>query len=129
MKIIDGHVHIGKWSSVFLDYETTVKDAVGVMKSAGIDSAVALPCDTFENGKLLKEILKYKEEFRFYFACWINPDDTGLDSFISEFGTHIKVLKIHQDQHHYSILIQVLLHHFFEVQVYHFQELFEIDIE
>jgi len=95
MKIIDGHVHIGKWSSVFLDYETGVKDAVGVMKSAGIDSAVALPCDTFENEKLLKEILKYKEEFRFYFACWINPDDTYLDTFISEYGSEIKALKIH----------------------------------
>jgi len=95
MKIIDGHVHIGKWSSVFLDYETSVKDAVSVMKSAGIDSAVALPCDTFENGKLLNEIIKHSEEFRFYFACWINPDDTALDDFISEYGSYIKALKIH----------------------------------
>jgi len=94
MKIIDGHVHIGKWSSVFLDYETNVKDAAEVMKSAGIDAAVALPCDTFENEKLLKDILD-RDDFKFYFACWINPDDNNLDSFISDYGAHIKALKIH----------------------------------
>jgi hypothetical protein len=94
MKITDGHVHIGRWSSVFLDYESDVKEAAEVMKSAGVDSAVALPCDTFENEKLLKEILN-QNEFRFHFACWINPDDTNLDSFIENYGVHIKALKIH----------------------------------
>lgn len=94
MKIIDGHIHIGKWSGVFLDYSTTVKDAVIVMKESGIDSAVALPCDTFMNDELLSEI-KSQTDFTFHFAAWINPDDAKLDSFIEKNLKDIKVFKIH----------------------------------
>ena len=62
MKIIDGHVHIGRWSEVFLNYESTVGQAVEVMKESGVSSAVALPCDTFENEKLLNDILNQNAE-------------------------------------------------------------------
>jgi uncharacterized protein len=94
LKIIDAHIHIGKWSSVFLDYETNVKDAVKVLKESGIDSAVALPCDTFMNQELLDEIKKEKN-YKFHFACWINPDDNNLDAFIEKNIKEIKVFKIH----------------------------------
>ncbi len=94
MKIIDGHIHIGKWSSVFLDYGTNVSDAVSVMKESGIDSAVALPCDTFMNAELLGEI-KSQSDFTFHFAAWINPEDPKLDSFIENNLNDIKVFKFH----------------------------------
>ncbi len=94
MKIIDGHIHIGKWSGVFLDYATTVSDAVKVLKDSGVDSAVALPCDTYRNEELLNEI-KSQNEFKFHFACWINPDDGKLDSFIEKNLKDIKAFKIH----------------------------------
>lgn len=94
MKIIDGHIHIGRWSSVFLDYQSTISEAVTVMKDAGVSSAIALPCDTFENDKLLKDILSTKD-FLFHFACWINPEDATLDKFIEDNSGHIKCLKIH----------------------------------
>ncbi len=94
MKIIDGHVHIGRWSDVFLNYESTVRQAVDVMKASGVSSAVALPCDTFENEKLLSEILDTKD-FTFHFACWVNPGDTNLDSFIHNNSANISCLKIH----------------------------------
>ena len=65
MKIIDGHIHIGRWSSVFLNYETNINQAVNVMKEAGVSSAIALPCDTFENEKLLNDV---KVSKRFYIS-------------------------------------------------------------
>ena len=34
--IIDAHIHIGKWSKVFFNYESTVKEAIDVMKSSGV---------------------------------------------------------------------------------------------
>lgn len=94
MKIIDGHIHIGRWSEVFLNYESTVRQAVDVMKSSGVSSAVALTCDTFENEKLLNEILETKD-FTFHFACWINPADPRLDDFIQKNSTNISCFKIH----------------------------------
>jgi predicted TIM-barrel fold metal-dependent hydrolase len=94
LKIIDGHIHIGQWSSVFLDYKSTIEEAVAVMKESGVSSAIALPCDTFENEKLLKDILTIKD-FQFHFACWINPEDATLDKFIEDNSKHIKCLKFH----------------------------------
>lgn len=94
MKIIDGHIHIGKWSSVFLNYETNINQAVGVMKESGVSSAIALPCDTFENEKLLSDVKSVKD-FTFHFACWINPDDESLDGFIDKNSSDIKCLKFH----------------------------------
>ncbi len=94
MKIIDGHIHIGQWSSVFLNYNSTIEEAITVMKDSGVSSAIALPCDTFENEKLLKDILSVKD-FMFHFACWINPEDKTLDGFIENNSKHIKCLKFH----------------------------------
>lgn len=95
MKIIDGHIHIGQWSDVFLNYNSTVGEAVKVMKESGVSSAIALPCDTFENEKLLKDILSVKDEFVFHFAAWINPEDKTLDKFLEDNSKNIKCLKFH----------------------------------
>ena len=94
MKIIDGHIHIGQWSNVFLDYNSTVEEAVTVMKESGVSSAIALPCDTFENDKLLSDI-KLVKDFVFHFAAWINPEDKTLDKFIQENSNYIKCFKFH----------------------------------
>lgn len=94
MKIIDGHIHIGKWSNIFFNYETTVSQAVDVMKSSGVEAAVCLPADATPNEKLFNEIAGQKE-FRFYFAAWINPDDKGLDDFLKKNIDGISLFKIH----------------------------------
>lgn len=94
MKIIDGHIHIGKWSNIFFNYETTVEQAVETMKKAGIEGAVCLPADATPNIKLLEEA-KSRTDFRFYFAAWINPDDTELDSFLEKNLKDISLFKFH----------------------------------
>ena len=33
--IIDAHIHIGKWSDIFFNYESTVAQAIDVMKRFG----------------------------------------------------------------------------------------------
>ena len=115
MKIIDGHVHIGRWSDVFLNYESTVEQASKVMTESGVSSAVALPCDTFENEKLLQDILN-KNDFTYHFACWINPDDKNLDTFIDKNSNHIKCFKIHPSFQRKNVL-HALYQKYFDVAV------------
>ncbi len=49
MRIVDSHIHIGKWSNIFFNYESTVEEAVEVMKSSGVDAAVCMPADATRN--------------------------------------------------------------------------------
>lgn len=94
MKIIDGHIHIGKWSDIFYNFETTVPQAIEVMKSSGISAAVCIPTDATTNDNLFKEINSQKD-FKFYFAAWINPDDKELDNFLEKNLDKISAFKIH----------------------------------
>jgi len=94
MRIIDGHVHIGKWGEVFLNYETTVNQAVEVMKNSGIDAAVCMPADAEPNLKLLNESYDRKD-FKFYFCAWLNPDDAELDKFLEDNLNKIHFFKVH----------------------------------
>ncbi|MBV6478465.1 MAG: hypothetical protein HGGPFJEG_01220 [Ignavibacteria bacterium] len=92
--IIDAHIHIGKWSGIFFNYESNVEDAVKVMKKAGVEAAVCMPADNTSNDELFNEIKKFPD-FKFYFNAWINPDDKSLDNFLKENLKHISLLKIH----------------------------------
>jgi uncharacterized protein len=94
MKIIDGHIHIGKWDSIFYDYETTVEQAIEVMLNSGIDSAVCLPANATPNSKLFHEINNQKK-FKFYFAAWINQGDKDLDVFLDDNMNEISFFKFH----------------------------------
>lgn len=94
MKIIDGHTHIGKWSPIFFNYETTVEQAIEVMKSSGIHSAVCLPASATSNSELINNINSQKD-FKFYFAAWINPEDGELDSFLENNIDDIPLFKFH----------------------------------
>jgi len=94
MKIIDAHTHIGKWSENFLNYETTVDEAVKVFKRNNISAAVCFPADNTDNEFLLSEV-KLRDDFKFYFAPWVNPVDKKLSNFLMDNIGDIKFLKIH----------------------------------
>jgi uncharacterized protein len=94
MKIIDGHIHIGKWDDVFYKYESTVEEAVGIMKKSGVSGAICMPANNESNIKLFDETYGRKD-FKFYFGCWINPGDIFLDKFIGENIDKISVFKFH----------------------------------
>ena len=66
MKIIDAHIHIGKWSEIFLNLESTVDEAVTELKKSGVDEAICMPTDRTSNMELLSEI-KNRKDYKFYF--------------------------------------------------------------
>ena len=94
MKIIDAHIHIGKWGDVFFGYESTVPQAIEVMKKSGIDEAVCIPADKTRNEDLFNEVIDNKD-FKFHFTAWINPQDTKLDEFLNKNIERISLFKIH----------------------------------
>jgi uncharacterized protein len=94
MRIIDGHIHIGRWSNIFYNYETTVEQAIEVMKSSGISAAVCLPADATPNSELLRDVKK-QSDFKFYFTAWINPGDKDLDDFLKNNIDDISLFKFH----------------------------------
>ncbi|MBS1514041.1 MAG: amidohydrolase family protein [Bacteroidetes bacterium] len=94
MKIIDAHIHIGKWSEIFLNLSTTVDEAVNEMKKSGIDEAVCMPTDRTSNGELFAEV-KNRKDFKFYFNAWINPLDESLGEFLEKNLKEISFFKIH----------------------------------
>jgi predicted TIM-barrel fold metal-dependent hydrolase len=94
LKIIDAHIHIGRWSNIFFNYESTVDEAVSVMKASGVEAAVCMPADATRNEDLFMET-KARSDFKFYYKAWINPDDPELDDFLSRNIDEISLFKIH----------------------------------
>ncbi|MEO6693720.1 MAG: amidohydrolase family protein [Ignavibacteria bacterium] len=94
MKIIDAHIHIGKWSEIFMSYESTVAEAIRVLKESGVDAAVCMPTDNTSNEKLFRQTHN-NPDFKFYYNAWINPSDTELDDFLKKNICNISLFKIH----------------------------------
>jgi len=94
MKIIDSHIHIGKWSEIFYNYESTVEDAIEIMKKSGVDAAVCMPTDFTSNDDLFSQTFN-NPDFKFYFNAWINPEDKNLDKFLEKNIKDISLFKIH----------------------------------
>lgn len=92
--IIDAHIHIGKWSEIFFNYESTVQQAIEVMKSSGVSAAVCMPADATSNDDLFAETIN-NPDFKFYYKAWIDPDDKGLDSFLKKNIDEISLFKVH----------------------------------
>lgn len=94
MKIIDSHIHIGKWSGIFYNYESSVDEAIEVMKRSGVDAAVCMPTDITGNDELFKQTVDSKD-FRFYYNAWISPDDDSLDDFLERNLDRVSLFKVH----------------------------------
>jgi len=94
MKIIDAHIHIGKWSEIFLNLESTVDEAVTELKKSGIDEAICMPTDRTSNEELFSEIKK-RADYKFYYNAWINPKDENLDEFLEKNISDVHFFKIH----------------------------------
>jgi uncharacterized protein len=94
MKIIDGHTHIGRWSRLFLHYESTLREAVEIFKKSGVSEAVCMPADDEPNERLLEKI-KIIKNFKIHFCAWINPNDKSLPAFLEKNIDSIKFFKIH----------------------------------
>jgi predicted TIM-barrel fold metal-dependent hydrolase len=94
MKIIDAHIHIGKWSEIFLNYGSTVSEAIKVLKCSGVDSAVCMPADATSNEELFTQTYAHPD-YKFYYNAWINPNDKSLDDFLIKNIDQISLFKVH----------------------------------
>jgi len=94
MKIIDAHIHIGKWSEIFFNYESTVSEAIKVLNYSGVDSAVCMPADATSNEELFTQTYN-QPDYKFYYNAWINPNDKNLDDFLKKNIDNISLFKIH----------------------------------
>ncbi len=94
MKIIDAHIHIGRWSEIFLNLESTIDEAVSELKKSGIDEAICMPTDRTSNAVLFTQVIN-RDDFKFHFNAWINPLDEKLDVFLEENISNIPFFKIH----------------------------------
>lgn len=92
--IIDSHIHIGKWSDIFFNYESTVEEAITVMKASGVEAALAMSTDATSNSGLFAQTHNHPD-FKFHFMAWINPDDPELDAFLDRNIDNISAFKIH----------------------------------
>ena len=93
MKIIDAHIHIGKWSDIFFNYTSTIEQAVDVMKKSGVEAALCMPADSTSNDELFNMIKD--SDFKFYYNAWIDPSDKELDNFLDKNLNEISAFKIH----------------------------------
>jgi len=94
MRIIDAHIHIGKWSNIFYEYGSTVEQAVSVMKSSGVEAALCMPTDATSNEELFSRT-RESCGFKFYYNAWIDPTDKNLDEFLERNINEISAFKIH----------------------------------
>ena len=92
--IIDAHIHIGKWSEIFFNYETTVAQAIEVMKNSGVSAAVCMPADATSNDELFSQTYD-NPDFKFYYKAWIDPFDKNLDAFLQKNIDNISLFKVH----------------------------------
>ena len=93
MKIIDSHIHIGKWGDEFYNLENDIEDTIKVLKKFNIEEAVCMPARLTSNDELFREV--QKSYFKFHYCCWINPLDKDLDNFIEKNLPDIKLFKFH----------------------------------
>ena len=91
-RIIDAHVHIGKWPE--FDLVFTLEDLETVMAQYGYSGAVVMPAlvgsPREANNKLAKII---QNDSRFYFFAWVGP--TTVPSELDSYLPTVRGLKFH----------------------------------
>lgn len=94
VKVIDGHVHVGRWRTPdFSGRATEVEDAARLYAELGYTSALVMPTDTGENARLLDGLLA--SSFPFRFCAWIDPADPAAAAFLDERRDDVAALKVH----------------------------------
>lgn len=93
--IIDGHIHIGRWS--YRHYSSLSVDVTGLdglLDTCGIDGAVLFPSDIRDNQSLLDQIKKTGKK-KYWFFPWVNPKEKGWEDFIVGNIGSISGIKVH----------------------------------
>jgi predicted TIM-barrel fold metal-dependent hydrolase len=91
--MIDGHVHIGRWSERFFGLEVTVSRVDETLEACGLEGAVITATDLRDNEAILSQI--DTAALRYWFFPWIDPRDTDGLRRLEEWGSLVSGLKFH----------------------------------
>lgn len=95
MKIIDSHVHLGKWDNPdFFGREMDSRELFYCFERWGIWGAVIMPTDKACNGEILDSLKDYPNE-KYRFLPWVKPGDKKILKFCRENIGKISGLKFH----------------------------------
>ncbi|MCK4546030.1 MAG: amidohydrolase family protein [Candidatus Eisenbacteria sp.] len=93
VRMIDGHIHIGRWSERFFGLEVGLDRTDEVLGSCGFEGAVVTATDLRDNELVLREIERAR--LRYWFFAWVNPADKGGLQRLEEWGSRVSGLKFH----------------------------------
>ncbi len=91
--MIDGHIHVGRWSERFFGLDVRLAEVDEVLAECGLEGAAVTATDLRDNESLLRQI--ENAQLKYWFFPWINPG-TGDDlRRLEEWGGTVAGLKFH----------------------------------
>ena len=91
--MIDGHVHIGRWSDRFFGLEITVDQVDETLEECGLEGAVVTATDLRDNESVLRQL--ETAVLRYWFFPWVDPRETDGLRRLEDWGSRISGLKFH----------------------------------
>jgi len=91
--MIDGHIHVGRWSERFFGLQCTVAEVDRVLSECGIEGAVVTATDLVENESILDQLADAR--LRYWFFPWIDPKTTDPLERVKDWGLRVSGLKFH----------------------------------
>ncbi len=94
MRIIDGHIHAGRWSpNAFCGRGVEFEEIDKCLEECGLDGGVLTSTDLRENDKVLEFINRTTK--RYWFFPWVNPASTDDLSYLRQRLSRIHGMKLH----------------------------------
>lgn len=91
--MIDGHIHVGRWSERFFGLDVRLADVEAVLSQCGIEGAVVTATDLEDNEALVREMEGAR--LRYWFFPWVNPAKEAGLSRLEAWGPRVAGLKFH----------------------------------
>jgi predicted TIM-barrel fold metal-dependent hydrolase len=91
--MIDGHVHVGRWSDRFFGLEVRLPEVDEVLEACGLEGAVVTSTDLRDNESLLAGIARARLEY--WFFPWVDPRTRDDLRRLEEWGDRVAGLKFH----------------------------------
>jgi len=91
--VIDGHIHVGRWSERFFGLEVRLEEVDEVLGECGIEGAAVTSTDLRDNESLLRRIDGAR--LKYWFFPWVNPAGDDDLRRLEEWGSGVAGLKFH----------------------------------
>jgi predicted TIM-barrel fold metal-dependent hydrolase len=91
--MIDGHIHVGRWSERFFGLDVSLPEVDRVLADCGIEGAAVTATDLRDNESLLHQIRDAR--LRYWFFPWVNPAEDADLGRLEGWGKAVAGLKFH----------------------------------